>query len=91
MRNTKTMGIAAVVVAGFAAIGAAPAQADTMWVPCDTPAIGPLCDTADRQVDHVLAEAEAATDYVLYWGDEAIELVNETYATVRCDVLGECG
>jgi hypothetical protein len=84
------MGMVAAVVAGMAAFGAAPAQA-AEWVPCDTPAIGPLCDAAGRQVDNALNEAEAATDYVLYWGDVAIATVNGAYQTVRCDVLGECG
>jgi hypothetical protein len=91
MGKTRRIGVVTAAVAALAAFTAAPASAADLWVPCDTPAIGPLCDAAGRQVGHVLTEAEAATDYVLFWGDAAIATVNDAYATVRCDVLGECG
>jgi hypothetical protein len=70
-------------------MGAAPAQAADMWVPCDSNLIGPLCDAANRQVDHAVAEAEAAKDYVFVVGDTAIAEVNEAYNTVKC-LIGEC-
>lgn len=91
MGKTRRIGVVAAAVAGLAALTAAPAHAADEWVPCDTPAIGPLCDAVGRQVGHVLSEAEAATDYALYWGDQAIAAVNQAYGTIRCDVLGECG
>lgn len=90
MGKTKRIGVVAAVTAAMAALGAAPAQANE-WVPCDTPAIGPLCDAAARQVENAKILAEEATDYVVYWGDQAIVLVNGVYYTVTCDVLGECG
>ncbi|HYO61537.1 MAG TPA: hypothetical protein VEU29_06535 [Actinomycetota bacterium] len=82
--------IAAVV--GVIGAFAVPAQASDAEVPppCEWPDVEPLCDMAKRQVEHAVAEAEAATDYALTWGDRAIAIVNDTYAMVRCDVLGEC-
>lgn len=88
-RAAKRVAAVAAVVGAMGAIGAAPAQA-AEWVPCDSPSIGPICDTAERQVNNVLTEVEAQTDYVLYWGDKAIDAVNDAYYTVSCGVLGEC-
>lgn len=90
-RAVKRILAVGAVAAAIAASGAAPAQAsETAWVPCDAPAIRPLCDAINRQVDNVLTEAEAATDYVLYWGDIVIANINGVYYTVSCGVLGEC-
>lgn len=80
----------AAVVGAVGAFGAGPAHASA-WIPCDSPAIGPWCDAVDRQVANALTEVEAAKDYAVYVGDTVIREVNEAYATVRCEVLGECG
>jgi hypothetical protein len=77
----------AAVAASIAAVGAAPAHASA--TECG-PAIKPICDAVGRQIDNVKTEAEAASDYVLYWGDIVVTAVNDTYYTVRCTVLEEC-
>jgi hypothetical protein len=91
MGKVKRVLAVGAVAAAIGAMGAAPAQAsESAWVPCSSPAIRPICDAVNRQIGNVLTEAEAATDYALYWGDIAIKAVNDTYYTVRCGVLGEC-
>ncbi|HEV2756282.1 MAG TPA: hypothetical protein VG318_10975 [Actinomycetota bacterium] len=84
---SKRVLVVGAAVAALAAVGASPAQASESE--CG-PAIEAICDMVRRQVDHVVYEAEAATDYALFWGDKVIAEVNNAYYTVRCTVLEEC-